>query len=90
MRAQDGRPSPQLTSYIICLLAAVITMWHKDTARKVAKWKFNLEVRPHVPVLCTRRKALESYQEALSYAPNNKVAMGRSEFCRNRVQNLGL
>jgi len=36
------------------------------------------------------RKALEAYQEALSYAPNNKVAMGRSEYCRNRVQNLGL
>jgi hypothetical protein len=41
-------------------------------------------------VCCLCRKALEAYQEALTYAPNNKVALGRSEFCRTRVQNLGL
>lgn len=33
-------------------------------------------------------EALQAYQEALSYAPNNKVALSRSEFCRTRVQRL--
>lgn len=36
------------------------------------------------------RDALTAYQEALTYAPNNKVAQQRSDFCRNRVTNLRL
>jgi hypothetical protein len=35
-------------------------------------------------------KALEAYQTALSYAPNNKVASSRGEYCRARVERLGL
>lgn len=36
------------------------------------------------------KSALESYKEALSYAPDNMIAKQRSEFVGNRVSNLGL
>ena len=36
------------------------------------------------------RDALRAYQEALSYAPNNKVAMQRSTYCAERAERLGL
>lgn len=40
--------------------------------------------------LITCRSALEAYQEALAYAPNNKIAMQRADYCRTRVQRLNL
>ncbi|KAF8073104.1 PI4KG4 [Scenedesmus sp. PABB004] len=36
------------------------------------------------------RNAMAAYQEALAYAPNNKIAMQRGEFCKQRVERLGL
>eukprot|EP00877_Chromochloris_zofingiensis_P001406 jgi/Chrzof1/11266/Cz05g29290.t1 len=36
------------------------------------------------------RNALRAYQEALTYAPNNKIAMQRCDYCKTRVQNLSL
>ena len=36
------------------------------------------------------RKALEAYQTVLQYAPNNKTAATRSDYCRGRVERLGL
>ena len=36
------------------------------------------------------RKALEAYETALRYAPQNKVAGSRVEYLRGRVQRLGL
>eukprot|EP00775_Hariotina_reticulata_P011027 gene11027-11182_t len=36
------------------------------------------------------RNALTSYQEALAYAPNNKIAMQRMDFCKNKVERLSL
>ncbi|KIZ00543.1 Uncharacterized protein ycf37 [Monoraphidium neglectum] len=36
------------------------------------------------------RKALEAYQTVLQYAPNNKVASTRGEYCKGRVERLGL
>ena len=36
------------------------------------------------------RDALAAYQEALAYAPNNKIALQRADFCRGRVERLGL
>ena len=36
------------------------------------------------------RDALRAYQEALSYAPNNQVAMQRSTYCAERAERLGL
>lgn len=36
------------------------------------------------------RRALEAYQTVLQYAPNNKVASTRGEYCRGRVERLGL
>jgi hypothetical protein len=41
-----------------------------------------------VAVAC--RNALTSYQEALAYAPNNKIAMQRMDFCRTKVERLSL
>lgn len=32
------------------------------------------------------RSALEAYEEALAYAPDNKIAKSRAEFCRTRAQ----
>jgi tetratricopeptide (TPR) repeat protein len=39
---------------------------------------------------CLCRDALAAYQEALAYAPNNKIALQRADFCRGRVERLGL
>eukprot|EP00955_Chlamydomonas_euryale_P054670 355908-Chlamydomonas_euryale.AAC.13 len=36
------------------------------------------------------RSALSAYQEALSYAPSNDIARQRTEFCKTRVERLGL
>lgn len=36
------------------------------------------------------RNALTAYQEALAYAPNNKIAMQRMESCRAKVERMGL
>ncbi|KAF6259009.1 hypothetical protein COO60DRAFT_1515719 [Scenedesmus sp. NREL 46B-D3] len=36
------------------------------------------------------RKALAAYQEALAYAPNNSIAMQRMDYCKTRVERLGL
>lgn len=36
------------------------------------------------------KNALSAYQEALAYAPNNKIAMQRADYCKTRVENLGL
>jgi hypothetical protein len=36
------------------------------------------------------RDALAAYQEALAYAPNNKIAMARADYCKGRVERLGL
>lgn len=36
------------------------------------------------------RRALEAYQTVLQYAPNNKVAAARGDYCRGRVERLGL
>lgn len=34
------------------------------------------------------REALNAYQEAVSYAPNNQVALQRSEFCKQKLERL--
>lgn len=44
---------------------------------------------PH-PSCLPCRDALAAYQEALAYAPNNKIALQRADFCRGRVERLGL
>lgn len=36
------------------------------------------------------RNALAAYQEALAYAPNNNIAMQRMDYCKTRVERLGL
>jgi hypothetical protein len=36
------------------------------------------------------RNALAAYQEALAYAPNNSIAMQRMDYCKTRVERLGL
>ncbi|GBF88321.1 TPR repeat-containing protein [Raphidocelis subcapitata] len=36
------------------------------------------------------RKAFEAYGTVLQYAPNNKIASQRGEYCRGRVERLGL
>ena len=36
------------------------------------------------------REALDAYQEALSFAPGNKIAMQRSDFCKTRLENRGI
>lgn len=41
-------------------------------------------------VLCCCRNALAAYQEALAYAPNNSIAMQRMDYCKTRVERLGL
>ena len=42
------------------------------------------------PPLPAHRDALRAYQEVLTYAPNNKVAVQRSDFCKTRVERLGV
>jgi tetratricopeptide (TPR) repeat protein len=34
--------------------------------------------------------ALDSYREALSYAPDNKVAQSRADFCKTRCERTGI
>lgn len=46
--------------------------------------------RHHHPSCLPCRDALAAYQEALAYAPNNKIALQRADFCRGRVERLGL
>lgn len=53
----------------------------------------NLELpaaSPTPPACLPCRDALAAYQEALAYAPNNKIALQRADFCRGRVERLGL
>lgn len=52
-----------------------VTAWNNlgDAYEKMKKW----------------REALNAYQEALSYAPDNKVALQRSDFCKTRLERLG-
>lgn len=59
------------------------TALHSTSVRRVA------HCRLIVPLI-TCRSALEAYQEALAYAPNNKIAMQRADYCRTRVQRLNL
>lgn len=53
-----------------------VTAWNNlgDAYEKVKQWK----------------EALEAYSEALTYAPTNSVAQQRSDFCKNKVQRLGI
>ncbi len=40
------------------------------------------------PMTCGRRDALNAYQEVLSYAPGNEVALQRSSMCRSKIDRL--
>lgn len=60
----------------VALQPGYVTAWNNlgDAYEKTKKW----------------RDALRAYQEVLTYAPNNKVALQRSDFCKARVERLGV
>jgi hypothetical protein len=48
--------------------------------------RFQLHMRNRARRCAGRcRDALQAYQEALTYAPNNRIARQRSDFCREKV-----
>ncbi|KAJ9518328.1 hypothetical protein QJQ45_010196, partial [Haematococcus lacustris] len=51
-----------------------VTAWNNlgDVLEKVKAW----------------RQALDAYQEALSYAPNNEVALQRASFCKQKLERM--
>jgi hypothetical protein len=64
------------------------TLWHCQIPRAIGLDHAHAHARP--PASAPRRDALRAYQEVLTYAPNNKVALQRSDFCKTRVERLGV
>ncbi|KXZ52747.1 hypothetical protein GPECTOR_8g139 [Gonium pectorale] len=60
----------------VALQPGYVTAWNNlgDALEKERKWK----------------EALQAYQEALTYAPDNRIARQRSDFCKEKVSRLAV